>query len=377
VSPEPAAPPAASTQPAKTPAADAGTRATYETAFQLLRKGKWREAAAGFQEVVRQAPGTQEALIATELERLAKTFEGPPRLELREPTLDRVPGPARALAPIGPDQSGLVELAVNGTLFGLWTGLAFSIAIVLDAQALLLVALSGGGGLGATLLAAKDRRITSGGASLIGTAMELGVYDGFMLGGLLELGSPRTLFATALMTSVATTATAVALQSQLDLTVGDVALITSGAYLGTFLTGMILLFTNDLVRLSERAFFGLLLGGTNLGVLGMSIASSEIEVSRGRVLLCELGGLLGGLLAGGVILAAGATEPSARAVSGILTAGVLGGTGLATYVTRDFDEGGAPEKDRKVTLLPPSPVLVPRSGRRPMAVGLSLLNGRF
>jgi hypothetical protein len=100
-----------------------------------------------------------------------------------------------------------------------------------------------------------------------------------------------------------------------------------------------------------------------VGLISFALLSQSMPVSRGRVLLIDAGGILGGLL--GAAAVALATDDGDPILVGA-GVGVLGGLGLATWLTSDFD---APARTGpQVTL---APTLMGREG-----AGL-VLGGRF
>jgi hypothetical protein len=106
-----------------------------------------------------------------------------------------------------------------------------------------------------------------------------------------------------------------------------------------------------------------------------------VQPSRGRVILCGVGGLLGGLLVGGVLLATATSSATPPLVAGLLTAGVGAGTGLGIYLTRNYDSPdaatpAAPEV-KSATLESPSLWVRPHHGATAAAVGLNVLQGAF
>jgi hypothetical protein len=340
---------------------DSGSAArdAYRRAFQLMVEHRWSEAAAAFREVVARFPGTREAELSAEMLQLASS------LTLHEPVLGESRGPSI-------DRSGRAELAVDATLFGLWTGIALSIIGELDRASLLVTSATAGLGLGASLWLTRQGRITSGAASLVGTGIMFGTFDGALVAALANLETKPALGVTLGAGAAGLLAGAV-VGSQTDVTSGSVALATAGGYLGTFLAGMALYAFDVGGRVPAAAA---LLAGANVGLLGGGVWASQVRVSRGRVLLCELGGLLGGLAAGGVVALAAHDGTRREPIAAALTAGVLAGTGLAIHLTRNFD-AKEDEAHPAVSLALPTPIVLAAARRGPPALGLGVLQGTF
>jgi hypothetical protein len=116
----------------------------------------------------------------------------------------------------------------------------------------------------------------------------------------------------------------------------------------------------------SQAFFGIEQGVVGAGLLTFALLSRNMDISRGRVLLIDAGGLLGGLVGlSAMFLSLGNDHGDAVLVGSAV--GVVAGLGLTTFLTRDFD---APDDDM------PTVSVVPATLGRHGGMGLAVL-GRF
>jgi hypothetical protein len=131
----------------------------------------------------------------------------------------------------------------------------------------------------------------------------------------------------------------------------------------------------------------MLLVTTNVGVaIGLGVGAAS-HLSRTRVLLMDLGALLGGLTLGGigVIIESGNSDPNALKIAlGMALVGLYAGGGLSLYLTRNFDApspgagGGSlfSYHDGKVGLGVPLPeAMADPANPGHLVVGLSLASG--
>ncbi len=123
----------------------------------------------------------------------------------------------------------------------------------------------------------------------------------------------------------------------LHISPGAASLAGSGALWGTA-TGLALL---GLIQpQNSDQTFGTLLLATNLGVaIGLAVGT-QMPLSRSRVLLMDLGALLGGLTLGGIgviVESASNSRSGLQVVSVLALLGMFGGGGLSLYFTRGMD----------------------------------------
>ncbi len=268
-----------------------------------------------------------------------------------------VPRPEGLLAPH--EEATLLarlELVAGQTLHGVAQGLYIS-GIADEEDVAPVTSLVGGlaGGVGSFFLTRKG--ISHGPAM----AINAGTYWGMANG--LFFFLPRTSLSTEarwgsmLVFTTAGAGLGILIASELRPRAGQVALTNSaGFWSGTLAT--YLLMASD--RHREPRFFSLIQTSLDAGLVGGMVLSMFLHTSRLRMLLIDLGGVLGSLFGAGlsVVLADGYDIPTLGACAAGST---LAGLALATYLTRDVDRDEAPA----VSVMP----LVGRKGELGLMMG--------
>lgn len=335
----------------------------YQQGWERLGRNDWRGAVQSF-------------------ERCAQFGEQGPRTALcREMQLqsERIAEARFTDAP----PSGNVELILYSTAFGIWTGAALSVAGEVGENSLLISGASGLAGLGVGYLVSRIADITPGQAAMVTLGGNAGTWNG--IAWFVALSEKGFIDSTDILVPLAAgyagIGTAALLAPRLKPSSGDVALASSGALWGTFLAGMGLLIA-DIDEFSTEAFFTTLVLGTDIGIAAGALAASQVDLSRARVNLVDLGGTLGALVVGGVLLSTEAESP--QAVGASLSAGALAGGALTLYLTRNMDRRSDQSAARPIDGLPtleaPTVFVRPHAtdtGQVAVAAGLDLFHGRF
>ncbi|MFP2932924.1 hypothetical protein ACLESO_48805, partial [Pyxidicoccus sp. 3LG] len=227
-------------------------------------------------------------------------------------------------------------------------------------QAFAAVSLLGAGaGAASTLLLARNG-VTSGQGAAINSGTIWGFWFGITAQAAIEMDDNASL-ATVMAGAAGFTGVGILLAHSARPTAGQVSMANSGGLWAGVVTAL-LLATSD--SDDDQTFFAIEIGATGAGIVSLAILSRSISVSRGRMLLIDAGGILGGLLgATATYLVAGDNSGDAILVGS--AAGVVGGLVLATHLTRDFD---APGTGPQAML---TPTLMGRDG-----AGMALV-GRF
>jgi hypothetical protein len=311
----------AATEPAE---ACAAAQPLYERAFEALSRGQEEQALEGFEQVLARCPTHP---YAGELARLVRT-----RLA---PTQTTEQGDRSRL--------GRAELVVVQTLHGglqgvLWCG-------VLECEARPLVALSllgaGTGAAGAWYFTRGG--VTAGQALAINSGTAWGLWYGFVWN---QLQQPTTQKGTAMVAGSGLALTGLSIAGAIygRPTAGQVSMGNSGGLWAGALAGMVM---SILDVESDQSFYTTQLLATSGGIALLYLASDRYPVSRGRMLLIDSGGIIGGLVgAAAVVLLLDPQDSDAVLVGS--TAGVVTGLATAAWLTRRFDAPEAPA----VTLLP-------------------------
>ncbi len=249
---------------------------------------------------------------------------------------------------------GRPVLAASSTLLGLYGAYSIYSRSASDDPRLLypLLALGGGIGLGASLLAAEEWDLTPGAAWTLAAGGWWGVVAGVNIaaGRNLQPESERPaigLLGGLLGTGAAITGLAVTRYDD-----GDAAIVHSGAALGLLVGSSVDMLSRGTLKQTPYTGLGL---GTGLGLLGGGVAAGLLTTSVQRVMLIDLGALLGAL--GGASLASPLVfreETTGR--TRVFLSAVLGGTALggvlAFFATRDTSTPTPAKSGRSPTILP-------------------------
>lgn len=322
------------------PAAAGDAEADWTLATGLLQQAQYREAQTAFSAFAQAYPDDPRA-------RYARSLAG----ALRE----MIAMPDREVAVVS--QAGRIEVVVFSTLWGIGTGALLGVELAEamdsgDGKVPLWTAIAGGGlGLGLSLWLTGDRPPTAGQASLISSA---GVW-GYGLGFELALGTPlgercetdfdlvscgtndHALRLLPVAVSTLGIAGAVVYGHYFpEVTTGDVALVNT-AGLWTTATALELLLLLDLN--TAHVPFDAALVGSLVGLGGGAYLASQFEVSRARMNLINLAGLLGVGL--GAAIAATAELDSSQGWGGVLIGSQVAGLTTGILLTRNRTPRGA------------------------------------
>jgi hypothetical protein len=233
------------------------------------------------------------------------------------------------------------ELTLYAAAYGLWAGpgLAFVLGAE-DARLFAAAAIAGGGaGILAGTVGTRGRPVPYGRAQVVEAAGVWGGVNGGLAAGLLDANARATV-GTTLGLGLGGIAGAVALTRERSPSSGDVALVNSGGFWGLAAGALTLTFVGDP---SEEQALTALLVGADAGLVAMTLATRHVEISRGRSLLIDTGGLVGALIGLSAPLFARSESAPAYGVGGL--AGMAVGLGLGAHLTRGWDDD--PESERR------------------------------
>jgi hypothetical protein len=318
----------------------------YMAAFDALVKGEDEEALAALERVLLVCPTHP---YAGEFARLTRARLGP-GVKLAEAAL------AGAEQPTGFARGGLV---VWQTLHGATQGLLLCAIADCETRPFLGAALAGAAIGAASSWLLTEQGITPGQSAAINSGTAWGAWYGIVAITVFEIRDEAAL-GTVMASMAALTGAGVALAVLNPPTAGQVSMANSGGLWAGVVTALFLLTANDG---DTKTFMAIESVVTSVGLTSFALLSASLPVSRGRVLLIDAGGILGGLL-GAATVALLSDDRDAILVGSAV--GTLSGLGLTTWLTRNFD--GPPESAPQVTL---APTLLGRQG-----AGL-VLGGRF
>jgi hypothetical protein len=324
--------------------------ADYTAGFDALVVGEDRDALESFQRVLAACP---QHPYATELVRLARA-----RL---------APGGRLAAAAVsglerdeGRSTGALAGMTVVQTLHGMTQGILLCAIAECGAQGFAGVALLGATvGAVSTVYLAREPGVTSGQAAAVNSGTVWGFWFGIASLLAFELEGDNALGA-VMFGGGAFTGLGIVLALTARPTAGQVSMANSGGLWTGVVTALVLA-TSD--SGDSATFFAVELGATAAGIVALGALSNTFSVSRGRMLIIDAGGILGGLLGATTTFMLGGDDNGDAILLGT-AAGVLGGLAFTTYVTRNFD---APEGPQAVL----TPTVIGRDG-----MGVAVL-GRF
>ncbi|WP_426756848.1 hypothetical protein [Myxococcus sp. Y35] len=236
------------------------------------------------------------------------------------------------------------SLVVVQTMHGAAQGILLCAIGDCSGQGYVAASLLGAGAGAASSLLLTREGITDGQAAVINSGTVWGFWFGVASLLAFDLDSDEA-FGAAILGGAGFTGVGILLAHLVNPTSGQVSLANSG---GLWAGAVTALFLGAADSNTTQDFFAVELGATAVGILSMAILSKSVAVSRGRMLIIDAGGILGGLAGASAVYLASAGDDSADAILVGSGFGVLGGLALTTYLTRNFDAPDAPQ----VTLAP-------------------------
>lgn len=312
----------------------------YETAFKLIVEGRYGEAYDQLNLIIAKYPDTVYARFAADRkQRLEK-------LNLSSIRRKKI------------DQSGRIGTVVFSTLYSTWLGIgtarladnengekAVAAGMMLGAPA----------GLLSSLVLTRNAKLTQGQSALINFSGYWGTWQGLGWTILSDKDDDeRSLIAGAMAGGLVSLLTTSALTRKIDLSLGDAGIINYGGLWGTWLS----LCSGIIADIDDRdELLGLTLVGGNLGAATMASLSPKIDISFARANLINLGGIIGTIVASGLLLIISESEfdvDQEETIFAILMAGGVTGLVVGALSTRDFDAKRASQKSAKSDRLNPN-----------------------
>ena len=339
------------------PAADALATSEYEEALTALRAGRW---------------GEGHRLLERYLARGAVPMRAEAEL-LRDLSRELAISVESGLPPGTLDQRGRAELAVFSTLYGLWAGGLVTYLGDLNRvdTVFLMSTLLGGTGLAVSMGATKGREITEGRARLVSMGGTWGTVNAAAWG--LQAGlTDKPLVTTMLVTGVAGIIAGATVFDEAPAP-GYLSLVNTAGLWSAYATGMLLLIAQSDASGADN--FALIVAGADLGLVATALLADDVRISQGRVRLIDLGGLLGTL--GAAAILSSSDPDSESTVGAVLLGGTAVGIVAATLATIDWDDPPGGELRAGLDWRGPAPTLLPAPDGEGVALGASLVSGRF
>ncbi|MBN1771341.1 MAG: hypothetical protein JXB32_08780 [Deltaproteobacteria bacterium] len=244
-----------------------------------------------------------------------------------------------------PADDGVIDLTISETLQGI--AVAYLACRSFDIQDWRIVGptllMGAGTGLAAALLADYYLPIGMADAELVAGGGWWGILEGGLLARTLGAGDMTGLAPWGLLGWGLGLGTGITLAATLDLTTGDVALTNSAAAWGTFAGAVIAgtILGRDIFTTDTDYDYAIPFAGLNVGLVSGIVASLFVDVSRGRMALIDLSGVLGVLLGaslGTPLIFESPDEDDKRWYSAIMLLSAGAGLTVGALLTADMDD---------------------------------------
>lgn len=300
----------------------------YETAFRLIVEEDYGEAYYRLNEVIDRYPDTIYARFAKNRKRRLEQLNLP---SIRRKQID---------------QSGRIGTVVFSTLYSTWLGIGTA-RLADDTDGAKTVAtgmmIGAPAGLLTSLIATRNARLTRGQSALINFGGYWGTWQGLGWAAvrIYEYEDEKSLIRGALIGGLSSILATAVLTRKVDPSLGDMGLINYGALWGTWLSwsaGMVA----DISSGDELLAWTLI--GGNLGVTAMASLSPKIDITLARANWINLGGIIGTIVASGIVIIMEESNISEEAAFALLMGGGIAGLITGTYTTRNMPPPKAGER---------------------------------
>lgn len=364
--PLPPTPPPAVPAPPTSPPPIGSFRAKYIEAREAMLAGHFETCRDSFAQLAVEAPSESDRLLASEMADICGTLAKKGLTFIRQKDLGEASLSAKAVGIRTTDE--LAFLYTSAVLFGVNTGVFVGAATRADSPSVPVFAMIGTAGLGSIAIYAADRGkgLPYGLPHAISSGMWLGLEQGlaWMFWHENRTGGSRWTDGEAATFVWGTTAAGALaggiLGATTGVTPGRAAWVGSGGLWGGLVAGFVGYSTTTRNREQEAAF-GLAAALGNAGgiILGLATAGA-VSPSVSRVRFMDLGGLAGGLVAGGLFLVASDGRGDGQGLGISTAAGIVGGLGIAAALSASIPRDEPQAKDGKEVSW--SPTLTPTKG---------------
>ena len=299
----------------------------YETAFKLIVEGDYGEAYDLLNEVIDKYPDTVYAQFA----------------ESRSQRLEQLNLPSIRRKKI--DQSGRVETVVFSTLYSTWLGIGTArLADETDNAKSIATGMMIGAPIGllTSLVATRNAKLTRGQSALINFSGAWGTWQGLGWAILIdEENDEKPLISGAMIGGLSGILTTSALTRKIDPSLGDMRIINYGALWGTWLS----MTAGRVAGLpdGDELLAWTLIGG-NIGLTTMALLTPKIDITPARAHWINLGGVIGTMVASGIVMIIAESDISESAAFGTLMVGGIAGLIAGIYNTRHLPPPEARER---------------------------------
>lgn len=232
------------------------------------------------------------------------------------------------------DQSGRTDVLIFSGYYGVWLGIATPIFFEAESPQAHAAGLLLGGPLSLLITHGftKEANISDGRATMISLGGHLGTWQGLGWAAVSDLDGNEVI-GIGELSGLAGIAAATILTNKVDFSTGHAGLTSSGLQWGAWFG---LVFANLFDHEDDDVLRDMLIG-SDLLILGTGIATRDVQMSKARVRLINLAGVIGTVLGFGIDLLVEVDDASA--VFAIAGLGSVAGLVAGTQMTKNFDEG--------------------------------------
>ena len=327
----------------------------YEAAFGLIVEGDYGEAYDRLNEVIDRYPDTVYARFA----------------ENRKQRLEQLNLPSIRRKKI--DQSGRVGTVVFSTLYSTWLGVGTArLADETDNAKTVAAGMMIGAptGLLTSLIVTRNAKLTRGQSALINFGGSWGTWQGWGWVRLIdEDDGEKPLISGAMIGGLSGLLATSVLTRKIDPNLGDMGIINYSALWGTWLSlcaGQVAGVEDD-----DGLLAWTLIGG-NIGATAMASLTPKIDITPARAHWINLGGVIGTIVASGIVMIIAESHISSEAAFASLMVGGIAGLIAGVYNTRHIPPSLS-RRDDSTRWHQPSHQL----GLNPNGMHVNFLNIRF
>ena len=234
----------------------------------------------------------------------------------------------------GMSRAGLVGF---GTLYTTWLGIGTLILLdIEEAPPYGLVLIAGPlGGLMGSLSLTRESKLTDGQASLITLGGTWGIWQAVGAANLADADEKLAVGASMAGGTIGL-ALASSIVTDRDISPGDATLINFGGIWGTWFSICGAMAARDRSRDNSKFVLSSAMMGGNVGLLTMAGWSTQLNMSRARARLINIGGIIGTLYGLGTSILLD-IEPEDRTFWSLMGIGSVVGLTAGSYFTRNYD----------------------------------------
>jgi hypothetical protein len=232
------------------------------------------------------------------------------------------------------DKSGRTDLLIFSGYYGLWAGIAIPAALQADSPQAFALGLILGGPLsvGLTYNMTREAGISSGRATMIALGGHLGTWQGLGWAGVADQPA-HAIMGSGLLAGLAGIGAAVALTNHYDFSTGHAAVTNSSAHWGAWFGFIFAMLTDQ----EDKQLLRSMLISTDVAVLSTAVLAKNIKMSKARMRLIDLAGVIGTMIGFGVdMLIEVDNENTAFAIGGL---GTISGLLAGRAMTKNYDQG--------------------------------------